>query len=1625
MEPDQKQTDTPDADRAQAAGLRSPVVGIGASAGGIEALESFFRELEPSTGAAVIVLLHLDPTHPSILVQILGRVAQVPVREAEDGAALDPGNVYVVPPNAELRLEGRTLRLSAPRQPRHASIDAFLASLAEEQGEAAIGIVLSGAGSDGAIGLRAIKEHGGVTMAQDPEDARTDSMPRSAIALGSVDWILPARAMPAKIADYARALDTVPPVSLVATHTPAEDVEGGLRVILGLVLRKTGHDFTRYKQATMLRRVQRRMRIVQAGTLAMYAQAIRETPAEIDRLFADLLIGVTHFFRDPEVFAALAATVIPAILRGRGADAEVRIWVAGCATGEEAYSIAILLFEALAQLEIMPPVKIFATDIDEPALDFARQGRYPPSLAENMSAERLARFFRKVAGGYQVIKEVRDLCIFSTHNLVGDPPFSRLDLLSCRNLLIYLETETQKQLVPLFHYHYALAPGGYLLLGPSENLAAYSELFRTVDKERRLFQRQEAVVAPAVLFPLVGGRKIGRLERAEQVIAPLRAVGSEQNVTRAFERMLLEEYAPPAVMVNAEGKIVYVSGPTGRYLRLPSGMTRTNVVDMAVPALRPSLHTALHRAIQTGKPAIQEGLTVELEGALRRLDVLVRPIADAAAERGLFVIIFRETAPPQPASSAPPDAGPASDDGRQLAVDLERELQRTREHLQTTIEELESGSEELQSANEELLSTNEELQSANEELQTSKEEQQSVNEELQTVNVELVRKVEELDRVNSDLKNLFASTHIATVFLDGELRIKRFSPAATEIFRIIDSDVGRPITDIAAALADVDLVAEVRDVLATLTPRDREVRRADRDGWYLRRIRPYRSLENVIDGVVITLIDVTDLKQAQERIAALAAIVESSHDAILGLGLDGAITTWNAGAERLYGRAAAAAVGHPFAELCEPEAGPSLAAALSRAARGEHVEVADVPGVCPDGRPLDVLLTISPVRDAGGEVVALSTIAHDVTERRRAELALRRSESRFRGLSEAGVISVAFIDADGRIFDANDAFLVQFGCLRADVARGALLLERLARDGDGPQVATLVDEIWVSGRAAPRELDCVRRDGTRVVCLIGGACIEGGAEAVVFLLDVTERRGAVDDLSQSEERLRLAVEATMLGTWELDAVTGAIRCSARARALWGIGADEEVRYESRLARIHPDDRRAVDEATRRALDPTSTHEYRITYRTLPPGEPPRWIESWGRAFFSDAGGFRRAVRLIGTLLDVTERMETEEALKEVDRRKDRFLAVLGHELRNPLAPIRNAVHVLGTLGSDDPTLRRAREIIERQVRHMTHLLDDLLDVGRLASGKIVLRKERMDLVELVRAAAEEQTADAEALGLTLTVSLPGAPLWILADATRIEQSVTNLIVNAIKFTPSGGHLAVTVAPEAGSAQASAKVTVADDGMGVEPEMMARLFEPFSQADRSLDRSRGGLGLGLSLVRSFMEMHGGSVDVQSGGPGKGSTFTLHLPLEASGPVVTPAPEPVALPQRVLVVEDNEDAAESMAMMLELGGHTVLVAHNGTQGVDRARSFQPSIVLCDIGLPGGMDGYGVARALRADPALSDVRLIALTGYGQEDDKMRARDAGFDEHLTKPVAPETLERILAAGGNRAPVSHAEGPR
>ncbi len=849
-------------DEPRSGGRSKPlvVVGIGASAGGLEALETLFSHVPADSGMAFVLVQHLSPHRPSIMAELLTRHAKIPVLEAADGARVEPNHVYAMAPNTSLTIHGGILRVMTPAEPTilRGPIDTFFRSLAEDQAGRAVCVVLSGAGSDGTLGLKAIKEHGGITVAQAPVSAKYDSMPLSAIATGLVDHILPVEEIAAKLVEHANYVTRLADANSSWTlHAQVSDL---LPDICAILHRVTGHDFSRYKQSTLGRRIERRLQVHHMDSVGPYVTLLQQDRQEAELLFKDLLIGVTQFFRDPEAFAALEQLVIPRLFENRGREGPpVRVWVAGCASGEEAYSVTILLQEARSRLDLPPEVQVFATDLDEGAIEFARQGRYPPSTVEHVSQERRERYFIRQGDAYQVTKQIRDMCVFSVHDLVRDPPFSSLDLISCRNLLIYLEAELQKRLIPLFHY--ALRPGGWLFLGASEGMAGSPELFTTVDKKHRVFLSKSAVLRPPVAFPLTG---VG--QAPDRVAAPVlrRRDHVIESVGHAIERIMLEEHLPPCVVVNERAEIVYSIGETGLFLQQPTGAATLNIVDQARKGIRLSLRMAVRQAIKTGEVVVREDLAVKTPAGAQRVDVIVRPLPEAHQNHSVFAVIFK----PSVRKSGERDrtAPPLADDTAIQA--LESELQSTRGELQSTLEELEASNEELKSSNEELLSINEEMQSANEELQTSKEEMQSINEELATVNAELNRKVEQLDSANADLQNLFRSTDIATLFLDRELRIKRFTPAATAIFHLIDGDIGRPIHDFGPRFAEGDFVADMRETLRTLATRERQIFLPETGRAYLLRILPSRTLDNVIDGVVVTFVDITAMKKAAQLVAA-------------------------------------------------------------------------------------------------------------------------------------------------------------------------------------------------------------------------------------------------------------------------------------------------------------------------------------------------------------------------------------------------------------------------------------------------------------------------------------------------------------------------------------------------------------------------------------------------------------------------------------------------------------------------------------------------------------------------------------------------------------------------------------
>ncbi len=1242
MTDDRDPRSAPDAKEAgwrAAEGERTLVVGVGASAGGLEAFERFLRHVPERSGLAFVLVQHLDPEHESTLAELLGRTATIPVEFATDGQRIQPDNVYIMPRNSALLVEDGTLRLEpieirGIRQP----INTFLTSLAEEQGENAVGIVLSGTGSDGALGIAAVKKHGGTTFAQLPGDARYESMPQAAIATGKVDQVLPVDQIPAALVDLAADRRRHPGES---TRGEAE----GLAEVLELLARKTGHDFSRYKRSTVLRRLHRRMATTGTSTVREYGALLARDEGEGQRLSEDLMINVTAFFRDGNPFGALERIAIPDVLERRSGEG-VRAWVPGCASGEEAYSVAILFRERSERMPSPPKVQIFATDIDASALADARQGRYGGAIEKQVGPERLARFFVKRGQSYTVTRDIRDLCIFTAHDLIRDPPFSRMDLVCCRNLLIYLEPALQQRVIETLHY--ALRPGGYLLLGKAEMVDSRDlDLFEVVEKTDRLFRRRDGDRRPGFPPPL----EREPFPALPGMAPPSRRSGQEvRSAADRSRKIVLEEYAPPSVVVDARGEIRYLWGSNlAVYLQPQAGPPATNLLHLIRPELKVGLGASLHSAVRQAAPVVHRDLRVVVDGLERRLNVVVRRILPTEQDPDeLFLVVFQELQATVVADGTPLDA-PTAARYRQL----EAELVSTRERLQFTVDELENTNEAVRASNEQLQSTNEELHSSNEELQTSQEELQSVNEELNTVNAELSKKVEELEILYGDLQNFFRSTQIATLFLDRSFRISRFTPEAMAVFRLADGDVGRPLSDFAARFDAEGVPAEVERVLKTLEPVERTVRTLENGRWFLLRMHPYRTPSNVIAGVVISFVDVTNLKDI--------------------------------------------------------------------------------------------------------------------------EAALRQA--------------------------------------------------------------------------------------------------------------------------------------------------------------------------------------------------------------------------------------------------VTERERAEQALKDADRRKNEFLAVLSHELRNPLAPIHNSLHVLENSAPGSEAARKAQQIIARQVGHLSRLVDDLLDTTRVSHGKLRVRRERLDLGEVVRRTLEDHRSLFMARGIELQVAVRPQSVFVDGDRTRLAQVVGNLVQNSAKFTPGGGRVTLTVT----AADGFAELRVRDSGIGIEAALIPRLFETFSQADDTLDRSMGGLGLGLALVKGLVELHGGTVEAKSGGKGTGTEIVVRLPL--AEPLSLPAaveraPGAPSSPRRVLIVEDNVDGAESLGAVIELEGHVVEVTHDGPQGIARARAVRPDVVLCDIGLP-GMSGYDVARALRRDPALRDVFLIALTGYALPEDQNRAISAGFDAHLAKPPAIEQLRSAIA----RAPPKSGHG--
>ncbi len=1491
-------------DSTPKAHLPFPIVGIGASAGGIQALEEFFTSVDADSGMAYVVVQHLSPDHTSMLGEILGRDAKIPVEEIKDGVTVRPNHVYVIAPGFTLTLGGGKLHLGDPvdRYGHRRPVDDFLRSLAEEQMEMAIAVILSGTGTNGTAGCQAIKAGGGICIAQDPDTAAFPGMPQSLIHAGYADQVLKPDEIPGVLKRYVGR----PYLGVDDRGSDDEDAllrdRSHIREIIGVLRARTRHDFAGYRKPTLLRRVQRRMSLTACETLSDYGAVLRENAEEVAMLANDLMINVTGFFRDPEAWEALRTSVIAPLVASRIADQPLRAWVTACSSGEEPYTLAMIIAEEMRGRDRIE-VKIFATDTAERSLALARAGVYPAGIEADISRERLERFFDKDEHTYRVRKEIRDMVVFAPQDVLRDPPFSRVDLCTCRNLLIYLEPETQRRVLSLLHF--ALRDGGYLFLGNTESFSGSEHLFELISKRWRIFRRTGSAQHRFSEVPRFATRAHDDSSRQHDL--PLVQASTRPSATLILQRALLERYGPPTVVVDRSDQVVYYHGATDAFLLHPAGEPTRDLMQLVRQPLRLAVRTALRAATRENQRSVAQTPAEGYEGP--QIEVTAAPVIEGKTPE-YFLVSFRVLA-----------ADTENQERDQQAVEQLRssmahdpahidEVRMLRLELQNTTEAFEAANEELKAANEEATSMNEELQSTNEELETSKEELQSVNEELTTVNNQLQAKIAQLESTTNDLANLLASTDIAVIFLDAEFRVRGFTPAINDLVELRESDLGRPVTDLAQKFTDDKLLPDARAVLQKLVPVEREMR-SHSGRWYLRRTLPYRTAENHIEGVVVTFVDIAARKLAEAEIlstrARLQATLEQMPTAVVMVQAPGGRLLFaNKQAASLFNNSFATPVpGDPmpafYPILSGKHAGGEFYRAeewpLARAlATDEVITDQEVTVDAGDGRELSLLMSAAPVRDPDGKTVAVVGTFTDITQRKSGERRLSQVEERFKLLVEsARDFAIFAVDTKGRVLTwnagaerilgwAEQEIIGQWGAvLFTPEDRAALVPEEELRQAEETGRAT--DERWH-----------IRKDGTRF--------------------------------------------------WA-SGVMAAVR-----------GHDGEVEAFVKIMRDETDRKIAED----RLLAATATAE------------------------------------------------RAEAVAIEANRAKDDFIAVVSHELRTPLNTIRLWARMLRNEKLSPKDREEGIQMVERAAVAQQQVIDDLFDVSRIASGKLRLTMRPTRLGDAIRAAIDAVEPVATARGIRLSTDVSNDIGTVRADPGRIQQVVWNLLSNAVKFTPAGGKVHVAARRTGGNVL----IEVADTGIGIRPDFLEKIFERFRQVDIGPKRAHAGLGLGLSIAKQLVELHDGTISARSEGEGKGTTFCVTLPLvPQEGLIDAPAAESGNGSDLrgvdVLVVEDEGMTRDIMRRLLEGAAAKVRTVDSVAAAREALDKRVPQILVSDIGMP-GEDGYALIRYLRSMPKTSHVITVAVTAFARPEDRRQVLDAGYDEHLSKPLDADQLLATLA---------------
>ncbi len=1271
------------------------IVGIGASAGGIQALKTFFGNVPADSGAAYVVILHLSPEHESKLAEVLQTNAQVAVTQVTERVKVEPNHVFVVPPNQSLAMSDGHIVVSPIHtiEERRAPVDIFFRTLAETHHENAVCVVLSGTGADGSMGLKRVKENGGVVFVQNPREAEYSDMSRNAIATNLVDEVLNVAEIPAKIIEYRENRKAV--ALPVQPEAQPEEQQKALRDIFTQLRVRTGHDFTNYKRPTVLRRIERRIGVRSLSGIVEYARYLKEQPEEVQSLLKDLLISVTNFFRDKQAFAVLENDVVPRILENKRAGDQIRVWVAGCATGEEAYSIAMLTAEKMPGGIDAPGIQIFASDIDEAAIATAREGFYTINDAADVSPERLRRFFTKVQDGYRIRRELREMVLFANHNVLKDPPFSRLDMATCRNMLIYLNQAAQKRVMETFHF--VLKPNGFLFLGASESIDGSIDLFAPYSKENNIFQSRNVesriprperdlthsgatyntTFTQTKPFSKSPEPEDGKTSGREQQDSTPQLQAKERLSYADLHQQLVEQYAPPSVVVNEDYDILHLSERAGRFMRIHGGEPSNNLLKTIRPELRLELRTALYQAVQKRTNVEVENLTVLIDGRGETINIIVRPfletggnprvskgvsgdekstLADArvsadSTARGFILVLFEKT------DNAPDGLETVRTASEPVARQLEEELIRVKAQLRSGNEQYEIQTEELKASNEELQAINEELRSSGEELETGKEELQSINEELITVNQELKIKIEELSQSNSDFQNLMASSDIGTIFLDRTLRVKMFTPATRRIINLLPADIGRPLTDITTQFVYEKLHDDCELVLEKLQPIEREILTSD-NRWFLLRILPYPTAEDQISGVVLTFLDITERfrreaelkdlnRQIEQQVSIFNTTLSGISDFAYIFDRAGRFVYSNKPLLDLLGISLEEIIGKNFFDLNYPE---DLAARLQKQIQqvfdtGKVVRD-ETPFTSPTGAGGFYEYIFTPVFAADGTTVeSVAGLTRDVTERKQAEESLRFQAKLLDTVEQSAIAT----DLDGNIIYWNH-FAEQLYGWKAEQAIGRNILEVTSADTSVEQGEEIMSQLR-QGKSWAGEFTVKRRDGTEFPAQVIDSPItdaEGNLIGIVGVsIDITERKRAEEALRESEERLQLAASVSGFGIHDFDAEQNKLYWSPELKAMHGLAPDAEISFETLPELFHPEDRERVNRAMQAALNPKGDGEFEQEFRAVrqDTGEI-IWLHSRSRTTFSGKGKNRKAVRNTGILVNISERKQIEEQKRE-------------------------------------------------------------------------------------------------------------------------------------------------------------------------------------------------------------------------------------------------------------------------------------------------------------------------------------------------------------------------------------------